>query len=69
MPDYGKFWKTVFKEDNNSIKSLNRRIKVDWDRWEDEDRDKDMQEEFDPEKLIELMKNNGEWSDDEGDGQ
>ena len=24
-----------------------------------------MQEEFDPEKLIELMKKNGEWSDEE----
>ena len=44
---------------------MNKRVKVDWDRWEDEDNAKDMKEEFDPDKLIDLMKRNGEWSDEE----
>ena len=47
--------------------NLNKRIKVDWDKWQDEDRDKDIREDFDPEKLIEIMKKNGDW-DDEEDG-
>jgi len=63
MPDYGKFWKGVFTNAD-----LNKKIKVDWDRWQDEDQEKDMQNEFDPEKLIELMKKNGEWSDEDEDG-
>ena len=66
MPNYGKFWKYVFDERANpGLAGLNKKIKVDWDRWQDEDQEKDMQEEFDPEKLIELMKKNGEWSDEE----
>ena len=44
---------------------LNQRVKVDWDKWQEENHEKDLKEDFDPEKLIELMKRNGEWSDDE----
>ena len=68
MPDYGKFWKGVFGGDDKLTTELNKKIKVDWDRWEDEDHEKDMQNDFDPEKLIELMKRNGEWSDEEEGG-
>lgn len=45
---------------------LNQRVKVDWDKWQEENHERDLKEDFDPEKLIELMKRNGEWSDDEG---
>ena len=66
MPNYGKFWKYVFDEiANPALAGLNKKIRVDWDRWQDEDQEKDMQEDFDPEKLIDLMKRNGEWSDEE----
>ena len=69
MPDYGKFWKNVFDDKKDpKLATLNKKIRVDWNRWQDEDHDKDMQEDFDPDKLIELMKRNGEWSDEE-DGQ
>ena len=45
---------------------MNKRIKVDWDRWQDEEQHRDMMEDFDPDKLIELLKKNGDWdSDDE----
>lgn len=43
MPNFGKFWKTVFDEKSDpKLAELNRKIKVDWDRWQDEDQDKDM---------------------------
>ena len=69
MPDYGKFWKQVFDQVREpKALALNKKIKVDWERWQDEDQEKDMAEDFDPEKLIDLMKKNGEWSDEEEDG-
>jgi len=38
MPDYGKFWKGVFDEGARpELRELNKRVKVDWDRWQDED--------------------------------
>lgn len=61
-PNYGEFWPFIFK---NMELSKNSRIKIDWDKWQDEDQDKDMIDEMNPEKLIELMKKNGEWSDEE----
>lgn len=68
MPDYGKFWKTVFDETKvPEMAGLNKKMRVDWDRWQDEDQDKDLREDFDPDKLIEMMKQNGEWSDGEDD--
>ena len=42
-------------------------MRVDWDRWQDEEQEKDLREDFDPDKLIEMMKQNGEWSDGEDD--
>ena len=43
MPDYGKFWKNVFEEKaNKGLSNLNKKIRVDWDRWEDEDSHRDM---------------------------
>jgi len=34
MPDYGKFWKTVFDTKKDSkLEALNKKVKVDWDRW------------------------------------
>lgn len=40
-------------------------ITVDWDKWQDEDADKDAMNDFDPEKLVALMKKNGEWDEEE----
>lgn len=43
MPNYGKFWKHVFDEKKDGkLAGLNKKMRVDWDRWQDEDQDKDM---------------------------
>jgi len=57
-----KFWPFIFKD---RTLEKNKRIQVDWDRWQDEDADRDAMEDFDPEKLIDLMKKNGEWDDED----
>ena len=61
MPEV-KFWPFPFK--NLSLKN-SPRIKVDWDRYQDADADKDAMNDFEPEKLIELMKKNGEWDEED----
>jgi hypothetical protein len=57
-----KFWPFVFQ--NRSLQRCTR-VTVDWDRWQDEDAEKDAMNDFDPEKLVELMKKNGEWDEDD----
>ena len=64
MPDYGSFWKFPFK-DCEQYKEINKKIKVDWDRWQDEQQNEDLKDDFNPDKLIDLLKKNGEWSDEE----
>ncbi len=59
---YVKFWPFVFK--NLSLQK-SPKIKVDWDKWQDEDAEKDALEDFDPDKLIDLMKKNGEWDEED----
>eukprot|EP00347_Sterkiella_histriomuscorum_P018945 403343555 len=58
----GKFWPFVFK----NIKLKNHpRIKPDWEKFSYEDEEKDLKEDFDPDKLISLMKRNGEWDEED----
>ncbi|TNV76357.1 hypothetical protein FGO68_gene11601 [Halteria grandinella] len=57
-----KYWDFVFK--NKNLKK-NPRIKVDWPKWRDKDEIEDEMQNFDPEKLVELMKKNGEWDDED----
>lgn len=56
------FWPFLFK---NLALKRSPKIKTDWDRYQDEDQEKDELDNFDPEKLVSLMKKNGEL--DEGD--
>ena len=71
MADALPFWPFIFQS-KDLMKSQN--VKVDWDRWIDEDQDNQEMEGkdgFDPndpesmDKMVDLMKKNGEW--DEGD--
>lgn len=57
-----KFWPFIFK---NKALQKSPRISVDWDRWQDEDAEKDAMNDFTPEKLIDLMKKNGEWDEED----
>jgi hypothetical protein len=58
------FWPFIFESNE-----LKKHVKVDWDKWQDEEQDD--QTNFDPndpeqlEKMVDLMKKNGDWDGNE----
>ncbi|CDW83250.1 UNKNOWN [Stylonychia lemnae] len=58
----GEFWPFIFK---NQKLQKSPKIKADWDKWHYEEEEKDMLNDFDPDKLIDLMKKNGEWDEED----
>ena len=71
IKDAFPFWPFIFQ--STELKN-SPRLKVDWDRWKDEETENQElagQEGFDPndpesmDKLVDLMKKNGEWDEDD----
>jgi len=55
------WWPRLYKKEGKPAY-----LKTDWEKWKDEDEFKDYIEgDFDPDKLIDIMKKNGEWDEDE----
>ena len=54
----GNWWSRVFKDKN--IK-----VAVDWTMWKDEHELEDEMNDFSVEKMVDLMKKNGDWDENE----
>ena len=47
------------------FKSTEIKVHVDWNNWKDENELEDAMADFSMDKMIELMKRNGEWDDED----
>ena len=54
----GNWWSRVFQDKN--IK-----VAVDWNMWKDEHELEDEMNDFSVEKMVDLMKKNGDWDENE----
>lgn len=54
----GAWWDRIFK-------AKDVKIAVDWSMWQDKDQAEDQANDFSMENMVELMKRNGDWDDED----